>query len=248
MPSGRELRRTQGFTELSAPGAQTIVLGPRPPSFTHPLHVGTSTLPPGHPPQSSSPDAFSPFPNISGASSSISSFGATSGITSEIASTSGPQPVVSQSPDSSPNSTKRPRDDQDDEEERTRSTAKLCIEVPSQSSDATAPATPAPTLAASGNCEGSSDIGSPKKRSRDAKEDDEETARPSTRIRQESPAVPPRYPSPTPSDRRTGRIIAPFGTSIRLSPRPSPEANTGSLRASHNKSNPPVNSPPRRKS
>ena len=57
MPSGRKLERQNAFTELSSPGAQTIVLGPLPPP-TLPPHVRTSTLPPGHPPQSVNTGAF----------------------------------------------------------------------------------------------------------------------------------------------------------------------------------------------
>lgn len=216
MSSGQELRRTYAFTELSVPGAQTIVLGPRPPP--------ASVLPPAHPPQSYGPDA--PV--------GISNPGATSGITEEV----GTQALVSpQSPasDSSDNSRKRSRDE-------------LYIDAPSQSSlpdDATraVSAALASTFAPSNNGEGSSNQGSPKKRHRDAEEDDEEIARPSTRTRQESPAVRPRYPSPTPSDRRIGRIIAPFGKSIRLSPRSSSDADIGSLGTARNEGDSLINSP-----
>jgi hypothetical protein len=265
MPTGRALRRTQNFTELQAPGSQTIILGPPPRPSLFPTY---------------GPDAFPPLNNIPSASSGVSSSGATSDITeevaslsgiqpgvrsaehptsdstgttpgiTEVASASGPQPAASaQGPTSDLTSTtsgitanasdtqpvelspgsltsnlkKRSRDDQDDEEERTRPTARLHREGPSQSSlPNAAPAAPALTLVPSGNGEGSSGNGNPKKRSRDAEEDEEELiARPSTRRRRESPAVRPRYPSPTPEDRRLGRIIAFFGKSIRFNPRPS---------------------------
>jgi len=238
MPNGRDLKRTYAMTELSAPGAQMIILGPLPPP-TLPPHVQTSTLPPGHPPQSYGPGAFPPSHNLPGTSSSNSNSGATSGITEQVAGPSNTQPVVpAQNPDSNESLQKRSRDDQDDEEETARPSARLRIEAPPQSSplDDTA-ADAAPTLSPSGNGEGSSNNGSPKKRTRDAEEDEDETARPSTRMRQSPPAVRSRYPSPTPSDRHIGQIIAPFETSTRFNPRPSPEAGVGSLGPARNEGN-----------
>jgi hypothetical protein len=238
MPTGRALRRTQNFTELQAPGSQTIILGPPPRPSLFSTH---------------GPDAFPPLNNIPSASSGVSSAGATfditeevasvsgiqpgvtsaenptsdstgatPGIKTELASASGPQPTASaQGPTndltgttsgmtanasgtqpvklSSVNSKKRSRDDQDDEEERTRPTARLHRKARASLSDDThaAPAALTPTLAPSGKGE-SSRNGSTKKRSRDAKEDEEEirVARPSTRRRRESSAVRSRYPSP----------------------------------------------------
>ena len=108
MPSGRKLKRENAFTELSSPGAQTIVLGPLPPP-TLPPHVRTSTLPPGHPPQSYGPGAFPPSYNIPGASSSDSNSGVAPGIAEEAASAPSTQPVLSL--DSSKISRKRSCDD-----------------------------------------------------------------------------------------------------------------------------------------
>ena len=119
MRSGRNLKRENAFTELSLPGAQTIVLGPLPPP-TLPPHVRTSTLPPGHPPQSYGTGAFPPSYKIPGALSSNSNSGVTSGIAEEVASAPSTQPVTSAlSLDSSKISRKRSRDDLNEEEETT---------------------------------------------------------------------------------------------------------------------------------
>ncbi|KAF8804114.1 hypothetical protein BYT27DRAFT_7259563 [Phlegmacium glaucopus] len=221
-PSSRQLRRTYAMTELSPPDAQTIVLGPLPPPI----------IPP-------------PFYHIPSASFGNSSSGSTSGITQGAASASSTQPVVSvQSPDSSESSKKRSRDDQDDEEDRPsarlRTGASPQSSLPDDTTTDTAPVAFVPT----DDVKSSSDNGSPKKRTRNAEEDEEEIARASTRMRQSPPAVRPRCPSPTPSDRRLGRIIIPpIGKSIRFNPRPSPEADIGTLGAARNGSNPPDNLP-----
>ncbi|KAF8804107.1 hypothetical protein BYT27DRAFT_7259559 [Phlegmacium glaucopus] len=240
-PSGRELKRTYAMTELSPPGAQTIILGPLPPTL--PPGTRISTLPPGHPPQSYGPGAIPPFYNIPGTSSGNSGSGTTSGITQEAASASSTQPVVSaQSPDSSESSKKRSRDDQDDEEDRPFSRSRIGAPPQSPPPDDTTTYTAPVAFVPTNDVKSSSDNGSHKKRTRDAvEEDEEEISRASTRMRQSPPAVRPRYPSPTPSDRRIGRIIAPFGRSIRFNPRPSPEADIGTLGAARNEGNPPDN-------
>ena len=136
----------------------------------------------------------------------------------------GTRPIVSAQ---IPNPRKRSRDDQADDDRMTRPTTRLCIEAPPPSS----PTDDKGQLGSSHNCYS-------KKRSYDVEEDEGEVARHSPRRRQESPAVRPRYPSPTPSDRRIGRIIAPFGKSFRFNPRsPSPESDNGSLGSVENKGN-----------
>ena len=101
-PSGRELKRTYAMTELSSPDAETIVLGPLPPP-TLPPHVRTSTLPPGHPPQS-----YGAGYTIPSASSRNSDSSNTLGIAEEAASKS--QPAVStEGSDSRENLKKRRR-------------------------------------------------------------------------------------------------------------------------------------------
>lgn len=174
-----------------------------------------------------------------GASSSNSNSGVTPRITEAASALSNTQPVVpAESSDSSEN-----------DEETTRPSARFCSEGPPQSHlpDDTitlaAPVAFAPTLAPSDNGEGSSGNGCRKKRTRDAEEDEEQTARPSTRMRQEPPTVRPRCPSPTPSDRRMGPITAPFRSSFRFNPRPSPEADIESLGVARNEGNPSYNLP-----
>ena len=211
------------MTELSSPDSETIVVGPSEPPIL-PV-IRTSTW---------------PFVNRKlRASSDNSRSDVASG--TEIANTSSPQPVVSaQSPDSRRNSKKPSRDDQDDDEKMTRPTTRLCIEAPPPSSPADKNTTHAfaPILTPSGRGEGTNHNCSSKKRSRDIKEDEGEVVRYSPKRRQEPPTVRPRYPSPTPSDRRIGRIIAPFGKSFRFNPRsPSPEADNGPLGVAGNEGN-----------
>ena len=204
------------MTELSSP--ETIVVGPLEPPIL-PV-IRTSTWPFGN--------------RKPGAPSNNPSSDPASGI--EIASTSSTQPVVSAR--SSKNSKKRSRDDEEDDEKMTRPTTRLCIEAPPPSSPADNNTTHAfsPTLAPSGRSKASNR--NPKKRSRGIEEDEEDVARHSPKKRQEPPTVRPRYPSPTPSDRRIGRIIAPFGKSFRFNPRsPSPEANNEPLGATGNEGN-----------
>ena len=182
MQSGRELRRENAFTELSPPGAQTIVLGPLPPP-TLPPHVRTSTLPPGHPHQSYGTGAFPPSYNIPGASSSNSNSGVTPGIAEKVASAPSTQPVSALSLDSSKILRKSSCDDLNEETTR-RPSRTFRIEAPSPSllDETTETAALAPTLAPSGNGECSSDSSSRKKRTRDDEEDEEEIVHPPSRM------------------------------------------------------------------
>ena len=209
------------MTELSSPDSETIIVGPLEPSI---LPLIRTSRPFGH--------------HKPGTSSRNFSSDAGSGI--GIESGPGTRPIVSAQ---IPNPRKRSRDDQADDDRMTRPTTRLCIEAPPLSSPAddhiAYASTPfSPILTCSGEGQVSNHNCSHKKRSRDNEEDEEEVARHSPRRRQEPPTVRPRYPSPTPSDRRIGRIIAPFGKSFRFNPRsPSPESGNGPLGSTENESN-----------
>ena len=211
------------MTELSSPDSETIIVGPVEPPILPLIRTSRHF---GHrkPGTSSDNDNFS-----SGAGSGI-----------ETATESSTQPVVSAQ---IKNPRKRSRDDQDDDDKMTRPTTRLCIEAPPPFSPADdniayASASVSPILTPSSEGQDSSHNCNSKKRSHDIEEDEEEVARHSPRRRQEPPTVRPRYPSPTPSDRRIGRIIAPFGKSFRFNPRsPSPESGNGPLGSTENESN-----------
>ena len=190
MPTGRELKRHPTMIELSAPGAETIVLGVREPPILPLVRTFSREHPGGLP----------PFPNMRGTSFDPD-------LTSVIPEEEEVKSESSTQSDSGRNLKKRSRHDLDDDEETTRPTVKR-LKATVKSCLKTSPKpSPASTPTPSGNGESSINNRKSKKRACDC--DEEDTARPSTKVRLTSPAASARDVSPTPSARRSVRFASP---------------------------------------